>query len=224
MKEQIEFYSQFIGPADLCFDIGANMGDKTDSFLTLGARVVAVEPQKQCADKLRNRFHHNPNCIIVEKALGKKEEEEVMYVNDSSVLSTLSSEWIKSMQESGRFGDNFWRSHIPVSVTTLDRLIEEFGVPTFSKIDVEGYEWNVMQGLSHAIPALSIEFAKEMINNTNHCIQYLETLGNYEFNFCNENNLLMKLDHWVDSVTIRQAIGQLSDKFSWGDVYARLKK
>jgi hypothetical protein len=33
------FYSQFIRQNDLCFDIGANLGNQTDAFLKLGVRV-----------------------------------------------------------------------------------------------------------------------------------------------------------------------------------------
>ncbi|HRD74433.1 MAG TPA: hypothetical protein PK264_00620 [Hyphomicrobiaceae bacterium] len=38
-------YSRFVKPGDLAFDIGAHVGDRTASFLRLGARVVALEPQ-----------------------------------------------------------------------------------------------------------------------------------------------------------------------------------
>ena len=42
------FYSQFIRPGDLCFDVGANKGARAEIFLRLGARVVAVEPLPKC--------------------------------------------------------------------------------------------------------------------------------------------------------------------------------
>ncbi len=47
-----EFYSQFIRPGDLVFDIGANRGDRTEVFVQMGARVVAAEPQPWLAAPL----------------------------------------------------------------------------------------------------------------------------------------------------------------------------
>src|SRR6266481_9284314 len=54
------FYRQFIQPGDLVFDVGANIGGKTAAFLSLGARVVAVEPNPVCAHRLREA---NRNAI-----------------------------------------------------------------------------------------------------------------------------------------------------------------
>ena len=42
-------------------------------------------------------------------------------------------------------------------MTTLDALIAEHGLPDFIKIDTEGHEAAVLQGLSAPVPALSFE-------------------------------------------------------------------
>jgi hypothetical protein len=52
----LHFYRRFIPHGGLCFDIGANVGDRSELFLTLGAHVVAVEPQARCAEALHRRF------------------------------------------------------------------------------------------------------------------------------------------------------------------------
>ncbi len=221
---QAAFYRQFISQGDLCFDVGANSGDKSDVFLGLGARVVAVEPQMKCAKILRGKFGQNPNCTIIEKALGASEGVGIMYLHDSDVLSTLSTEWMERMRESGRFQGALWRKQIAVPLTSLDRLIEQHGVPVFCKIDVEGYEWNVLQGLSHPLPALSLEFAEETIHNTVRCIKRLEELGNYEFNCIKGDKTSLELKQWVDSATICNHLGRRTERFMWGDVYARQKK
>lgn len=220
---QAAFYRQFISQGDLCFDVGYS-GDKTDVFLGLGARVVAVEPQIQCAGILKNKFGHNPNCIIVDKALGASEGEGIMYLNDSDVLSSLSTEWIERMQESGRFQGTLWTNQISVPVTSLDRLIEQHGIPAFCKIDVEGYEWHVLQGLSRPLPALSIEFAEETIHNSVHCIHRLQELGDYEFNCVKGDNTSLELNQWVDTATICSHLGQRTERFMWGDIYARQRR
>ena len=42
------FYGVFLLPGDLCFDIGANLGNRTRCFRHLGCEVVSVEPQTFC--------------------------------------------------------------------------------------------------------------------------------------------------------------------------------
>ena len=49
-------FSQFICPGELVFDIGANTGHLTQVFLSLGARVVCVEPHPDCVKALKKKF------------------------------------------------------------------------------------------------------------------------------------------------------------------------
>ena len=56
---QVEFYREILGgltKGSLVFDVGANHGAKTDVFLRLGARVVAVEPDAANQKVLREKF------------------------------------------------------------------------------------------------------------------------------------------------------------------------
>src|ERR1700758_5243244 len=58
-QREEEFYRKLLMGlecGDLIFDVGANRGCKTDIFLRLGARVVAVEPDETCQAILRDRF------------------------------------------------------------------------------------------------------------------------------------------------------------------------
>src|SRR5690348_10138144 len=63
-------YAAFIKPGDLCFDIGAHVGNRTEHFLALGARVVAVEPQPAAMALLRRWYGSDPRVTLVEAALG----------------------------------------------------------------------------------------------------------------------------------------------------------
>ncbi|OAV73465.1 methyltransferase, FkbM family [Bacteroidales bacterium Barb6] len=127
LKKRINFYSQFISSNDLCFDVGANIGNRVEPLLSLNAKVVAVEPQEKCCEILRRKFG---NKISLEaKGLGEKEEEKIFYISDISVLSSFSEEWIDSVENSKRFGSYKWRKAQLMKITTLDILIKKYGVP-----------------------------------------------------------------------------------------------
>ena len=49
-------YQSFVNKNDLCFDVGANMGNRISPLLQIGAKVVAVEPQQQCCRFLQLKF------------------------------------------------------------------------------------------------------------------------------------------------------------------------
>ena len=75
-----------------------------------------------------------------------------------------------------------YRGILKVPVTTMDRLVGIYGVPEFCKIDVEGFEYNVLRGLTQAIPLLSFEYTPERIQPVLDCIDHLTRLGQYEYN------------------------------------------
>src|SRR5262245_17286326 len=151
------FYRQFIEEGDLCFDIGAHQGVRTDVFLTLGARVVAVEPQEELIEFLRHKYHGEAPVVIIPMGLAKREGEATLFVCSYSTCSSMSAEWIDAVKDWERLRNREWKTTRSVRVTTMDRLIGEYGKPAFCKIDVEGFEWQVLQGLSQPVRALSLE-------------------------------------------------------------------
>ena len=96
-KERTQFYKQFIQPGDLCFDVGANIGNRTVIFLDLGAKVVAIEPQKECYQKLTKRF--GDKIDLVTKGLGEKESVEKLYVSELSAISSFSKEHVDVIRD-----------------------------------------------------------------------------------------------------------------------------
>jgi FkbM family methyltransferase len=130
------FYSNFVAPGDTVFDIGANLGNRTETFVALGARVVAVEPQAELAQQLRDRYAGNPNVTVLDCALSDSAGEAEMLISDAHTLSTLATEWPEKVTSSGRFADNTWNEKRIVRTRTLASLIEQHGAPAFCKIDV----------------------------------------------------------------------------------------
>lgn len=218
-SQQLEFYSQFISKGDLVFDVGANVGDKTEIFVQLGATVVAVEPQESCWRVLKHRFK-NKDVYVMNKALDKSVGNKRIFIDRSPTISSMSPEWIESVRNSGRFARHRWSYKLKVETTTLDALIKQFGNPAFCKIDVEGFEFEVLQGLSQPIRAMSFEFIPEYLEPVLGCIDYLSKLGNVEFNFSLGDSMDFAMSCWSNVEKIVNVLQSLSAD-SQGDVYAR---
>lgn len=217
------FYAQFVRRGDLCFDVGANHGDRTESFLRLRARVVAVEPNPECAADLRHKFDGDRRFTLVEAALGAREGSGVLFVGEIDAVSSLSREWIDAARRVPDLARAQWSRSVPTTVTTLDRLIERYGVPDFCKIDVEGYEPEVLAGLSRAVPALSFEYTPWRIEPALACIERLERLANYRFALSREESFRFVSDPWCDGVALRRLLREeaAARQAMFGDVYAR---
>jgi FkbM family methyltransferase len=217
----MEHYSPFLKKGDLCFDIGANMGARSEIFLGLGAHVIALEPQKKCAEFIRTTFNTYP-IVVIEKAVGKEKGSATLHFSESSsVLATLSPQW----QNKGRFaGTDSWDKEQTVEVTTLDALIAEYGLPRFCKVDVEGFEEDVFSGLSRAIPALSFEFTREFITTASRIVDRLDTLDAYEYNYSIGEQHALKHTKWVNKKGLFELLSEESDVDLWGDIYARVRR
>ena len=117
-----------------------------------------------------------------------------------------------------------YRHILKVPVTTMDRLVEVYGTPEFCKIDVEGFEYNVLGGLTQAIPILSFEYTPERIQPALDCIDRLTRLGQYEYNYSYEETMILGSSEWLRAEDmprfVRDVVVQKGGSF--GDIYARL--
>src|SRR5580698_895135 len=64
-QAELALFRAHVPAASLCFDVGANIGDKTKIFLKHGCRVVCVEPVKRNIEILTRRFGRNDSVTIV---------------------------------------------------------------------------------------------------------------------------------------------------------------
>lgn len=219
-RERREFYSQFVKAGDLCFDIGANFGNRTEAFRALGARVVAVEPQGVCLKRLRRQFGGDPEVVIVPAAVAAQVgTAELAIPTETTETATLSARW----RTESRWSHMHYARTETVPTTTMDALVEKHGEPAFAKIDVEGFEDQVLAGLSRAIPALSFEFSGEMPDLIERCLERLEGLGEHRYNVSLPKPLKLLWGEWVGVGELRDRLGEMlkAEPGVCGDVYAR---
>jgi FkbM family methyltransferase len=218
------FYSSFIEKNDIVFDIGANMGNRVEAFVAIGAKVIALEPQRKCVGYLNKRFAGD-DVKVIAKGVGSKEEIKDFFVSDVSTLSTFSEDWMNTVKES-RFKDHQWNKVEQIQITTLDALINEYGKPKFIKIDVEGFEAEVLKGLTNTIDYICFEYAvPEFKSRLIECMNVLNNISNaVVFNFMAGEEMQFKLDEWI---SYREMLSMIdSNKFqsaNYGDIYARFK-
>jgi FkbM family methyltransferase len=173
LQRRETFYSDLVTRGDLVFDLGANIGNRTEPFLRLGARVVAVEPQPMCVEVLRHRFARHERFVLADVGVASTPGTTQLHLATNHVTSTMSDRFMDQMS----FADSEWAGVVDVRVTTLDALIEVYGVPDFCKIDVEGFESEVLSGLTQALPALSLEYNPDMSEVLVSCLDQLTDLS-----------------------------------------------
>ena len=218
------FYAPLVPPGGLCFDVGAHLGNRTRAWRALGARVVAVEPHPDLLRLLQALFGRDPGVRIVGAALGSGEGKATLLADPANLtVTTLSPGWIREVGEHAGFANIRWQPRQAVRVTTLDALIEAFGVPDFVKIDVEGFEAEVLHGLATALPCLSFECLPVARDRAYACLDRLEALGDYRFNWSAGESHRLTLADWAAPEDIRRLIQRLPAQAGSGDVYARLR-
>lgn len=219
------YHDQLLLPGDLVFDVGAYLGDKTAEFLDLGMRVVCFEPQEWAAQRLRKRF--GDKATVAQTALGKVQGyADLTVARGSRSLATLRPDlWAKT-----RFGHPSYKMEKgkaeSVPITTLDQAIYQYGVPQYVKIDAEGSDLDILEGLTVPVGALSFEFLAEAIPQMEKAVaQAVRIVPDATFQAVVGNGAAIIPHEWTDAKTIVRLLRAASrqDANLWGDVFVRSK-
>lgn len=139
-------------PNIVVFDVGANIGKYTNSFVTFvntKYQVYCFEPLSSTFDILKKNTEKNVNVLAFCLGLGDKTEETVIYSNEKT--NTQSSLIPRDMSHWG----NEYNLSTPnkISITTLDEFCDKHKISfiDFLKVDVEGFEWQFFKGAKNAL-------------------------------------------------------------------------
>ena len=158
----------------LFFDVGANRGDATVAALNLGYDVIALEPSRVYADLVKN-FIYDSRVIPLKFAVSDKDNERVeFYEAEEDGLSTLNKEWLTA-DTMPYAGKPFWTTY--AHTITIDTLAKIYGEPDLIKIDVEGGEWSVFNGMICKYKMLTFEWTQETLEEHQKQLHYLKALG-----------------------------------------------
>lgn len=216
------FYRQFVRPGQLVFDVGAHVGNRLRVLRQLGARCVAIEPQPLFADLLQHLYGRDVQVVLVREAIGAAAGEATLHISRRTpTVTTLSAGWMDAVQQADSFADVRWEETVTVPVTTLDALIARHGAPDFCKIDVEGSELAALEGLSIPLPLLSFEYIPATREMALACIERLQALGDYRYNWSVGEEQRLASAVWLDAREMAARLGQMGVNDRSGDLYAR---
>jgi FkbM family methyltransferase len=189
-------------------------------FLRLGATVVAVEPDERSQTILEQKFlTHRLKKMplhIVAKAVSDRSSVTRMWVDaPGSAKNTLSEKWAAVLRnDENRFGHRLGFDHSrTVETISMEGLIEAYGTPFFVKIDVEGHELKVLEGLKRSVPYLSFEvnlpeFRSEGIRS----IEVLDALSvQGEFNYASDCRVGLAMKQWCRAQEFASVLNRCTD-------------
>jgi FkbM family methyltransferase len=217
------FYSQFVSPGELVFDLGAHAGNRSRAFAAMGCRVVAVEPQPDFARLLRLLFARSPAVTVLEVAVGNEPGHTPLFISERHpTVTTSAASWHDARAREPDFAGVRWDRRIDVPATTVDQLIDQFGMPAFIKMDVEGSEPAVLAGLSRPVRSLSFEYLPRALDYAQECAARLGALGPYQFSWSIGESYQLAADPWMTASELSAALRTAEAQRRPGDVYARL--
>jgi FkbM family methyltransferase len=134
--------------SDLIYDVGLHRGEDTDFYLRKGFEVVAIEANPELVARCKERFRdalESGRLHIVEGAIAPQSAGETVtfYSNTrKTVFGTIDGAWAERNAKSG-----YGSERIELPRIDIGEVYRRFGIPFYIKIDVEGVDRLVLDGL-----------------------------------------------------------------------------
>jgi len=212
----VSFYQNLLPSGGLVFDVGANIGEKSEALLEAGMKVIAFEPNPEVIAELLGRCRHRQEWTLIQTALSGSAGIASFYARTSHESSGFDPDW---------GGSSAQVYHVPV--LTLDLAIAHFGVPDFCKIDVEGWELEVLRGLTKTPGILCFEYhlTNDNIAKTLCCLERLDELGYTHANLAPAESTAFFHADWIPLRELRQNFPhsyQSISHLAYGDIFVRI--
>jgi len=187
-------FQQTIGVGDCVWDVGANIGYYTKQFVDRvgeGGSVVAFEPSPNNFSQLTKNCEGFANVYLHQCGLGEY-NDSLLFEQGTDELGATSR-----VVENSKVG-------ISVNIKTGESLILDGSVsmPNAIKIDVEGFEYEVLKGLGSILnnPSLhtvgiEIHFGilnERSMSNTPRLIEILLKSSNFKISWSDHSHLVAK--------------------------------
>lgn len=166
---------------ELYFDIGANVGLWALANSKENRKIISIEASPTTFNRLKEKTKNNKNIECLNFAVTDSKDDTItFYEHPWDTISTLNKDWLTSPRS--RFCNSGRIKETKVNTTSINKLIEKYGIPDLIKIDVEGGEFQVCKSLSNNdVNILNFEWASEMYDVTEKSLNYLSTIGYNKF-------------------------------------------
>jgi FkbM family methyltransferase len=220
-RSMLRFYRPFIRQGSLVFDVGANVGIYTEVFAALGARVIAMEPNPRCCRILEELAQREP--VIVEPcAAADVPGRMTLQVCENHLLSALAPTLDDAADRSPVHRAANWIGAIEVDVKTLDQIAKTHGVPSFVKIDAEGFDDRVLRGMSFQPDAVTFEYYRHLPDVARRCLEAPVLASGYRFNYAQGAEMKLASSAWLEIGEFKERLDALArGGEEYGDVIAR---
>ena len=200
----------------LFFDIGSHIGLWSIANMPNAKTIVSVEASPTTFKQLVKNISENKNIVALNYAVCNNNCQDItFYEAEANTLSTLNKEWLTSSES--RF-HNMRYGIIQCKTTTIDKLIESFGMPELIKIDVEGGEYDCVSSLTKKTKSLCFEWASETIK----CLDYLHELGFTHFYIQYKDDYTFRPSvqlYTTDMNKIKQELSNTIPRDHWGMIW-----
>ena len=212
----------------VAYYIGANIGQFCDVLLERCDKIIAVEPNPTIFEQLKERWKNEERIICINKALSTTNEPIDFFIpNNPSEHEIATCE--KTWTTYGRFKKSFDAGYttIKVDCVTLDELISTYGDPSLIKLDVEGYEKNIIYAMKRYYKncLFIYEWTDEIKVKSAECLNRLGQLGWSECQIMHGDEPLNLSSDWRDWHDIQTGVEFLIARKwkgqQWGDVYVK---
>ena len=178
-QKRISFFLKKNLKIKLFFDVGSHLGSYSDIIIKIypKANIFMFEPQRKIFDKIKVKYSENLNVNILNLALSNKQGNQKIYIDKFDVASTLSNRNLEDdllLQRAKFFGEDpqkMIESVQNIETIKLDDFINERKLDLIDlvKIDTEGHEFEVLDGLKeniYKVKFILIEFQSNNIFKT----------------------------------------------------------
>jgi len=194
-----------MGPERVTFDIGFHNGDDAAYYLSLGCRVIAVEANPALAEEGRRRFPAevaSGRLTIMNMGVWHTSRATLpFYVNDTD------SGWSSFDRERGQKGGKYHTIEIPC--VSMAEIFQNYGVPWYVKVDIEGADEVVVSALS---PQTAPKYFSCELRHNSPAVDVLSRCGYTAFKLINQETFTQSLPIFEHEMALR-ALRKVSMRF-----------
>ena len=202
------------------FDIGSNLGRWSLANINSCNKIISIEASPITFNKLVYNCN-NDKIILLNYAVCNNNNNDITFYHANwDVLSTINKDWLT--KNTSRFYNQPY-IEITCKTITIDKLIEQYGVPDLIKIDVEGGEYECISSLTQKVNLLCFEWASETDDISFKCIDYLFNLGYTEYYIQMEDDYLFRpqSNDFYDIHTVKTKLLNTIKKEHWGMIWCK---